>query len=119
SRRRSRATSRTPCSRATRLSIAACSAKRAPSSRPSSARWRLSAMYGGTAQYLARHSLWRTFAGMLSGVLQVLGLVVLALIGAVLYVAMRWPVLTVLALLFWWLLRRWRRSRPRLAPISP
>ncbi len=73
----------------------------------------------GTARYLVRHSLWRTLAGVVSGVLQVTGLTLLGLVGAVIYMFERWPTLALLLLLAWWLWRQIVRHRPRPVPVSP
>ena len=72
----------------------------------------------GTARYLVRHSLWRTLAGVVSGVLQVTGLALLAVVGAVIYAFERWPTLALLLLLAWWVWRRIVRHRPRPAPVT-
>lgn len=72
----------------------------------------------GTARYLVRHSLWRTLAGVVSAALQVTGLALLAVVGAVIYMFERWPATTLLFLLVWWVWRRIVRHRPRPVPVS-
>jgi hypothetical protein len=63
----------------------------------------------GTVRYLARHSLWRSLGGALSGLMQVAGLLLLALLAAAVYVTLRHPLVTVLLLTLW----VWRRGRRR------